>query len=44
MTPADAAAFDAAVAALLAPHAPDGEVALRIAATLCWGRPLTPAR
>jgi SAM-dependent methyltransferase len=44
MPPADAAAFDAAVAALLAPHAPDGTVALRIAAQLHWGRPLTPIR
>ena len=42
MAPADAAAFDAAVAALLAPHSPAGELALRIAATLCWGRPLAP--
>ncbi len=40
MRPTDADAFDAAVAALLAPHAPDGLVTLRIAATLRWGSPL----
>lgn len=44
MSLADAQAFDAAVAALLAPHAPDGVVALRIAARLHWGQPLTPVR
>jgi hypothetical protein len=44
MPPADAEAFDAAVAALLAPYAPDGVVALRIAAQLHWGLPLAPIR
>lgn len=44
MPPADADAFDSAVAALLAPHAPDGMVALRIAAQLHWGHPLAPIR
>ena len=40
----EAAAFDAAAAALLAPHAPDGQVPLRIAAELHWGSPLAPIR
>jgi len=44
MPPADASAFDAAVAALLAPHAPDGVLALRIAAQLHWGHPQAPVR
>ncbi|HEX8728466.1 MAG TPA: class I SAM-dependent methyltransferase [Ktedonobacterales bacterium] len=44
MPPTDAGAFDNAVAALLAPHAPDGMVALRIAAQLHWGHPLAPIR
>ena len=38
----DAAAFDTAVAALLAPHAPAGTLSLRIAAELRWGAPLAP--
>jgi len=38
----DAAAFDAAVATLLAPHAPDGTLALHVAAELRWGAPLAP--
>ena len=42
MRPEDAAAFDAAVAELLAPYAPDGQLTLRIAATLRWGSPLAP--
>lgn len=42
MPPEDAAAFDAAVAALLAPHAHDGQVMLRIGANLRWGEPLAP--
>ncbi|HEY7850660.1 MAG TPA: class I SAM-dependent methyltransferase, partial [Ktedonobacterales bacterium] len=42
MRPEDASAFDAAVVALLAPHAPDGRVTLRIAAEICWGAPLAP--
>ncbi len=40
----EAAAFDAAAAALLAPHAPEGQVPLRIAAELHWGSPLAPIR
>lgn len=40
MLPAEAAAFDAAVAELLAPHASDGQVALRIGASLRWGVPV----
>ncbi len=40
----DAAAFDDAVAALLAPHTSDGQVTLRIAAELRWGAPLAPSR
>jgi SAM-dependent methyltransferase len=42
MRPGDAAAFDAAVAALLAPYAPAGQVALRIGARVRWGSPLAP--
>lgn len=42
MRPDDAAAFDAAVAALLAPYAPGGQVTLRIGATVHWGSPLAP--
>jgi len=42
MRPEDAAAFDAAVAALLAPSAPDGRLTLRIGATIRWGSPLAP--
>lgn len=38
----DAAAFDAAVAALVAPYADDGQVALRISADVRWGAPLAP--
>ncbi len=38
----DAAAFDAAVAALLAPHATFDMLSLRIAAELRWGVPLAP--
>ncbi len=41
MPPEDAAAFDAAVAALLAPHAPGGQVTLRIGASVRWGSPLS---
>jgi hypothetical protein len=44
MRPEDAAAFDAAVTALLTPHAPGGQVTLRIAAELRWGAPLAPRR
>ncbi|MDE3229036.1 MAG: hypothetical protein KGO05_04075, partial [Chloroflexota bacterium] len=40
MPPEDAAAFGAAVADLLAPHASDGLVALGIGASLNWGVPL----
>jgi SAM-dependent methyltransferase len=40
MTPADAAAFDDAARALIAPHAPDGMVTLHIHAHLIWGEPL----
>lgn len=40
MRPEDAAAFDDAVAALVAPHALDGRVMLRIAADIHWGAPL----
>jgi SAM-dependent methyltransferase len=44
MPPDDAAAFDAAAHALIAPHAPGGMVALRIGAALRWGQPLAPMR
>lgn len=40
MPPEDAAAFDAAARALIAPHAAGGIVALRIRAMLRWGQPL----
>ena len=40
MRPEDAAAFDAAVAALLAPHTLDGRLTLGIAASVRWGIPL----
>lgn len=40
MTPADAAAFDAAASALITPHATGGVVSLRIRAELRWGHPL----
>jgi hypothetical protein len=36
----EAAAFDAALAALLAPHCPDGLVHLQVGARLIWGEPL----
>lgn len=37
---ADAAPFDAALAAILAPHCPDGLVRLQVGAGLIWGEPL----
>lgn len=40
MTPEDAAAFDAASRALVAPYAPDGALTLSVGAELIWGRPL----
>lgn len=39
MAPEDAVAFDAAVERLVAPHAEDGSVSLRIAGEVVWGRP-----
>jgi hypothetical protein len=36
---ASAAAFDAALAAILAPHCPDGVVHLKVGAGLIWGEP-----
>jgi ADP-ribose pyrophosphatase YjhB (NUDIX family) len=39
---AAAAAFDAALAAILAPYCPDGMVHLRVGAGLIWGEPLSP--
>ncbi|HET9111263.1 MAG TPA: methyltransferase domain-containing protein [Ktedonobacterales bacterium] len=44
MRPEDAAAFDAAAAALVAPYAPDGQVNLRVGAVVRWGSPLAPIR
>lgn len=38
----DAAAFDAEVRALLAPHYPDGVIRREVAAHIAWGRPLDP--
>ena len=42
MRPEDAAAFDAATTALIAPYAPDGEARLHIGAVATWGSPLAP--
>lgn len=44
MRPEDAAAFDAAATALIAPYAPDGQVNLRVGAVAHWGSPLAPIR
>lgn len=43
MTPADAAAFDAAVRSALAPHAPDGFVRLPVVTQVVWGAVSVPA-
>lgn len=42
MSPADAAAFDAAAAEVLMRHFPDGQVTLQAAGTVVWGSPLAP--
>lgn len=39
MLPADLAAFDSAVRALVAPHAPDGGITLDVRARIFWGEP-----
>jgi ubiquinone/menaquinone biosynthesis C-methylase UbiE len=43
MTPAEAAAFDAAVAEAVSRHVTDGEVVLQIAGTVTWGKPIAPS-
>jgi hypothetical protein len=42
MAPEAAVAFDAAARAIIAPHAPDDTIMLRIRARLVWGQPLAP--
>ncbi len=42
MSPADAAAFDAAATARVAGHCPDGQVTLQVVGTIVWGSPLAP--
>lgn len=42
MPPADAVAFDRELTALIRPFAPDGTVALQIAARIIWGVPHVP--
>ena len=43
MPPADAAALDAGLTAIVGPHARDGYLDLQIVAHLVWGRPTIPA-
>jgi SAM-dependent methyltransferase len=44
MPPQDAAAFDAAVRALVAPYALDGLIHIQIVSRIVWGQPLDGAR
>ncbi len=44
MDPTNAAAFDREVADLVAPHAPEGIVRLRVLTSVIWGEPASSAR